>query len=196
MQTNRRQFIARSAIGGLGLVAAPLLPAGLARAERGSLQAAEPPITASRARYYRLSPEDGAQHEDFAWVQIDLGISRPIDAIRLRPTQTGMVPGHGSPIHFCIDCSDDPAFGKTRSLVNWRAEHPADPENFLARFPLKAVNARYIRLSAGAETLSPGAILPSGFATIEILSGGAIMPVAVRRWEATPRRGLTAGGPL
>lgn len=189
MQTNRRQFIARSAIGGLGLVAAPLLPTESARAGAPPPPPAERPIIASIARYYRLSPEDGVQREDFSWVQIDLGATRPIDAIRLRPPEPGSLTGHGSAIHFCIDCSDDEDFGEMRPLTNWRAEDSADPVNFLARFPQKAVNARYIRLSASAALPYSGAILPSGLATIEILSGGATMPVAVRRWETNHRRG-------
>ena len=188
MQTNRRQFIARSAIGGLGLAAAPLLQAGAARAGPPPPQAAEPPIVASFARYYRLSPEDGTRRDDFSWVRIDLGAARPIDAIRLRAAETGMVPGHACPIHFRIDCSDDPAFGETRPLADWRAGHPADPENFLARFPPEAAKARYIRLSASAETRFDGALSLSGLSTMEILSGGAPMAVAVRRWEMNRRR--------
>lgn len=188
MQTNRRQFIARSAIGGLGLVAAPLLQAGAARAGPPPPPATERPIVASLARYYRLSPEDGTRCGDFSWVRIDLGAARPIDAIRLRAAETGMVPGHPCPIHFCIDCSDDPAFGETRPLADWRAGHPADPENFLARFPPEAANARYIRLSASTETLSDGVLLLSGLSTMEILSGGATMAVTVGRWETNRRR--------
>jgi hypothetical protein len=76
-----------------------------------------------------------------------------------------------------------------RPLTDWCAGHSADPLNFLARFPQKAVNARYIRLSASAAIPSGDAILPSELATIEILSGGATMPVAVRRWKTNHRRG-------
>lgn len=188
MHTNRRQFIARSAIGGFGLAAAPLLQASAARAGPPHPQAAEPSIIASLARYYRFSPEDGTRRDDFSWVRIDLGAARPIDAIRLRAAKAGMVPGHPCPIRFRIDCSDDPAFGETRPLADWRAGHPADPENFLARFPAAAANARYIRLSASAETRFDGGILPSGLSTIEILSGGAAISVAVRGWETNRRR--------
>lgn len=153
------------------------------------MPAADLPIIASIARYYRLSPEDGAQREDFSWVQIDLGATRPIDAIRLLPPETGSLTGHGCAIHFCIDCSHDEDFGEMPPFTNWRAEDSADPVNFLARFPQKAVNARYIRLSASAALPYSGAILPSGLATIEILSGGVTMPVAVRRWKTNHRRG-------
>lgn len=191
MQTNRRQFIAQSAIGGLGLVAAPLLPTEVARAAAAPMPmpAAERPIIASIARYYRLSPEDRIQWEDFSWVQTDLGAIRPIDAIRLRPPESGVATRYRSPIHFCIDCSDDKDFGEMRPLTNWRAEHSADPSNFLARFPQKTANARYIRLSASAAAPCSHAILPSGLATIEILSAGITMPVAIRRWKTDHRRG-------
>ncbi|MBO9694607.1 MAG: discoidin domain-containing protein [Sphingopyxis sp.] len=189
MQTNRRQFIARSAIGGFGLVAAPLLPAESARAGASPLPAAERQIIASIARYYRLSPEDGVQGEDFSWVQIDLGATRPIDAIRLRPPETSCSTGYWSSIHFCIDCSDDQGFGEIRPITNWRAEHSAAPVNFLAYFPQNAVHARYVRLSASASPPYNGAILPSGFGTIEILSKGAAISAAMRRWETNHRRG-------
>ncbi|MGH6650514.1 MAG: discoidin domain-containing protein [Sphingopyxis sp.] len=189
MPTNRRQFIARSAIGGLGLVAAPLLPTQSARAGATRLPADERRIIASIARYYRLAPEDGEQGGGFSWLQVDLGASRPIDAIRLRPPESDSGTGHGSSIHFCIDGSDDRDFAEMRPLANWRAEHSADPASFLARFPQKAVNARYIRLSASAALPYGGALLPSGLATMEILTGGTTMSVAVRRRDAKRRRG-------
>lgn len=189
MQTNRRQFIARSTIGGLGLVAAPLLPAEAAPAGLASFPATERPIIASIARYYRFSPEDGAEQEDFSWVLIDLGATRPIDAIRLRAPEAGCAQEQGPPINFRIDCSDDRDFGEMRQLTDWHAENSADPENFLARFPQKAANARYVRLSASTVLPCSGATLPPGLATIEILSGGTTKSVAVRRWETKHRRG-------
>lgn len=192
MHTNRRQFIARSAIGGLGLVAAPLLPAGAARAGTASPSTAGPPIVASLARCYRFSPADGTRTDDLAWIQIDLGVARPIDAIRLRPERTGLVAGDYTPTRFCIDCADDPAFGEARPLVNWQAGHASDPLNFLARFPGEAVDARYVRVSASADALVGEARFPFGLTTIEILSGGVAMPITVRPWPAAPRRGRTA----
>ncbi|WP_411341407.1 discoidin domain-containing protein [Sphingopyxis sp. J-6] len=196
MQANRRQFIARSAISGLGLVAAPLMQAEFARAATPARQDAAPPIVASTARYYRLSPADGVRREEFGWIQIDLGVTRPIDAVRLHPAEIGMLPQQRSQIHFRIEGSDDPAFEETRPLVDWHAEDHGDPANFLARFPLTAVNARYIRVSATAEIPFGGSGLASGLATIEILSGADVLPIAVRRREANCRRGLKTGSLL
>lgn len=192
MHTNRRQFIARSAIGGLGLVAAPLLPASSALAGTASPSAARPPIAASLARCYRFSPADGTRTEDLAWIQIDLGVARPIDAIRFRPSKTGLVAGHHTPAHFCIDCSDDPAFGETQPLVDWRAGHASDPLNLLAHFPRQAMNARYIRVSASAHSFLGAAQFPFGLTSIEILSGGITIPIAVQPGHVSPRRGWTA----
>ncbi|MGH6693685.1 MAG: hypothetical protein ACREBX_00190 [Sphingopyxis sp.] len=144
------------------------------------------------SRYYRLSPADGARHDGHTWIQVDLGFTRPIDAVRLRPTEAGVTSGRRSPVRFYIDCSDDPAFEQRTPLVIWYAEHDGDPENFLARFPQEAVNARYVRLAASTETPMASAMLPPGLASIEILSGGTTMSATVRSWKANRRRGMTA----
>src|SRR3546814_9339770 len=80
MLTNRRQFMTRSAIGGLGLMATPLIATNPAAGALNS-KAARPPVIATHARYYRYSPEGGAR-EEIAWVHIDLGTIRTIDDVR------------------------------------------------------------------------------------------------------------------
>lgn len=194
MRTNRRQFISHSALGGLGLVAAPLLPIRLAHAVDLRQATVEPPVIAWVSRCYRLSPADGARQEQLAWVQVDLGTIRPIQAIRLHLAEACMMVRPRPQVDFHIDCSNDPTFEEGRPLIPWYAEYQAMPANPLAHLPGALVNARFIRLKAGVKTSMSGATLPSGLAAMEISSAGTTISVEVRNWEASHRRGVIAGG--
>ena len=189
MLTNRRQFMTRSAIGGLGLMATPLIASDPAAGALNS-KAAQPPLIATHARYYRYSPEAGPR-EEIAWINVDLGAVRPIDAIRLRSPSVGKLPQNHAPVDFCIDCSVDPAFYDARPVALWRAEHSADPKSALAHFPEKRTNAQFIRLEASVDTKRGDALLPSGPRAMEILSGGAALSVDVQRWNKV-RRGMAS----
>ncbi|MBY8823707.1 hypothetical protein [Sphingomonas colocasiae] len=174
MRTTRRQFIARSAIGGAGLFAAPLLAGESARA---GAMVAQPAMIATISRYSRLSPLDGSRIEAAAWLEADLGASRAIDAIRLHSVK----PGDGSacrrPVRFRIHGSDSPAFDDAVPIADWQAAGHADPCNFIARFPPASVRARHLRIEATPDgTTADGLRL----AAIEILSGGTILTVTVR----------------
>lgn len=177
----------RSAIGGLGLVATPLIASDPAAGALTS-QAGQPPVIATHARYYRYSPE-GCPREEVAWVNIDLHAVRPIDAVRMRPALANGSTQDRAPVDFCVACSVDPAFQDARPFALWRAEHSADPQSALARFPQKRMNAQFIRIEASVDTKRGDALLPSGPGAIEILSGGGAVSVDVRRWN-TVRRGI------
>lgn len=189
MRATRRQFMSHSAAGGLGLLAALLLPADVAAASRQ----AEPDagrIVASLSRYYRLSPDGAIRMADAAaWIQVDLGASRTIDAVRLHPPIDRVPSGSAQPVRFCIDCAADPAFRSRTPLLDWHAPHFAAPGNFVARFPERTADARYLRLEAmplGGR--NDGAAQQLQLAAIEILSGGEVLQVAVQatsssRWR-------------
>ncbi len=73
-----------------------------------------------------ISPSNGyhsairATPDVTAWVQVDLGRSLPIDEVRLipaRPVDFADTPGFGFPVRFRVEVSDDPEFGKGRTVV-------------------------------------------------------------------------------
>ena len=64
------------------------------------------------------------------WVQVDLGRSVAIDAVRLvpaRPTDFPDTPGFGFPIRFRVEASDDPTFAKADCVADQTKEDFANP---------------------------------------------------------------------
>lgn len=198
MRTSRRQFVSRSAVGSLGLIATPLLPFAAARAGAvtPSLDAKPvgEPIVASMSRYYRFSPFDGSRSETAAWIQIDLGIPRAINAIRLHPLDNHVISECDFPVGFRIECSDEPVFDTRMPVVSWHAKNYTAPGNFIARFPEAPVTAQYLRLDAAPLPVASNPVSRSvsrdggaenaaralGLARIEILSGSIVVTVIVR----------------
>ena len=170
-------------------MATPLI-ASYPAADALDSKAAQPSVIATHARYYRYSPEGGPR-EETAWLNIDLGAVRPIDAVRMRPASASGLKQDRAPVDFCVACSIDPAFHDARPFALWRAEHSADPQSAFAHFPPKRTNAQFIRLEASIHTKRGDALLRSGPGAIEILSGGAAVSVDVRRWN-TVRRGMAS----
>ena len=67
------------------------------------------PATAYRP--YETKPADRA--DEITWVQVDLGSSQPIEAVKLFPAldlDWDGVRGYGFPVRFKIEASDDPQF--------------------------------------------------------------------------------------
>ena len=64
------------------------------------------------------------------WVQVDLGKSLAVDAIRLvpaRPTDFPDTPGFGFPVRFRVEASDDPNFAKAVSVADQTQMDYANP---------------------------------------------------------------------
>ena len=58
--------------------------------------------------------------DELAWVQLDLGMTVPIDEIRLvpaRPTDFPDTPGFGFPPRFHVEVSDDPSFRRSEQVA-------------------------------------------------------------------------------
>ena len=189
MRTTRRQFMSHSTAGGLGVLAISLRPADVAAAfplRPITSEAAEGEgIAASLSRYYRFRPDDEVRQADAAaWIQIDLGACRTIDAVRLHPPADHAPSGGAQPVRFRIDCAEDPVFRSRTPLLDWQAPHFSARDNFIARFPERAAEARYLRLEATPlDGGNGGAAQQLQLAAVEILSGGAVLRVAV---EARP----------
>ena len=85
------------------------------------------------------------------WVQVDLGQSLPLDAIRLipaRPTDFPDTPGFGFPARFRVEVSDDPTFVRAQTVADHtRADWPNPGDKPVVLFPA-AKKARFVRVTA------------------------------------------------
>ncbi len=91
------------------------------------------------------------------WVQVDLGEVTRLDKIVLHPAfplespdgqPTIRNPGFGFPLRFRIDISNDPKFGKYKTIVDNTKNDFSNPGSNEVIFKEPGLEARYIRLSA------------------------------------------------
>ncbi len=152
MCTTRRQFVGSVALGGACLTLSPLLwlEKSLAASSRA---VAIPGATGERmavaaAWSYRAYRSKSSASPDIAtWVQVDLGASCPIDAVRLYPSNWHSLAGDGFPLRFRIECSDEPRFQSRQVIADWsRTDYP-DPGDRIVQFPLRRASGRYVRLT-------------------------------------------------
>jgi len=162
MWTTRRQFITRSAVGGIGLAATPLLPIGSAEAATTSRA-----IIVSASRFQRFS-SIGEKGIATAWALVDLGERRRIHAVRFHPA------AQEAPAVLHIACSDDPRFATGWPVAEWSA----DAEKHLAQFPAPPAAGRYLRIEAEIASCASSAAGLGG--DIEILSDGRLLSAVVR----------------
>lgn len=103
------------------------------------------------ARYYIPAYSSPAvSSNEIKWVQIDLGSEKKIDGIKLLPGVQGWGPAAGGfPARFKIEVSNDPEFKQSVMYEDYtiKGEYP-DPDDVVATFDTKEVNARYVRLTA------------------------------------------------
>lgn len=154
MKTTRRNFINTAAFSSLGLAGGPIFCLDRVFADsRPSVQipgAAAERIAAVECSFYRAYRSQTAASPDATTsVQIDLGSSQPIDAVRLHPSKTHLLTGEGFPLRFRIECSDDPAFS-VRQLVakDWSKTDFPHPKDRIVQFAAAKAKGRYLRLTA------------------------------------------------
>ena len=85
------------------------------------------------------------------WVQVDLGQSLPLDAIRLipaRPVDFRDTPGFGFPVRFKIEASDEPDFSSGETIVDQTTDDFTNPGDNAVSFSLKSLHGRYVRVTA------------------------------------------------
>lgn len=149
MWTTRRHFISRSALGGLGLAITPLLaaPAGARTGPKVPWPGGKHErIVASECRYYQAYGAEAPMRAE-AWIEVDLGSSRRIDAVKLHPASGQFVSGGRDRIQFCFECADHPNFLHRKAIADWQVEDDACPA-LVPNFRLADMEGRYFRVAA------------------------------------------------
>jgi hypothetical protein len=140
--------------------------AGVERGDRTALAAEASPRTALERRRTELtraltpaepSPSNGwhsgieRSADVVKWVQVDLGKSTAIDAVRLipaRPTDFRDTPGFGFPARFKVEASDDPTFARAETLADHTRDDFANPGDRAVSVDGGGKAARYVRVTA------------------------------------------------
>jgi hypothetical protein len=115
------------------------------------LRMAATPATAYRAYRSKVAANPDVK----TWVQIDLGKSVPIDAIRLFPASERMYPGRdqyyageGFPLRFVIEAADDEALSAALVIADFRNSDFPDPWDNITDYSVLGAHGRYVRLTA------------------------------------------------
>ena len=138
------------------------------------------------ARYYlpAYSNKAGSNNES-RWVQIDLGKSAKIEGIKLLPGAQGWGPASGGfPSRFRLEVSNDADFRHSVMYEDWtlKEEFP-NPDDAVCTFASKAVNGRYVRLTA--TTLRDNKL---AMTKIIVLSDGKDIAEGCRATESNPNK--------
>jgi uncharacterized protein len=161
MSCTRRRFLGIAAYAGTSVVAASFLDPSMlfAAAEPGTElgryatgeQMAATPATFYRA--YRSKPSTNPHIT--TWLQIDVGKSQAIDAVKLYPACERMYPlldeyygGEGFPLRFKIEASDDPEMAHAKTIADLSGADFPDPKANITQFAAAGVTGRYVRLTA------------------------------------------------
>ena len=137
-------------------------------------------------------------NDTILWVQIDLGQSKSIDAVKLFPRVLpwNYTQSEGFPSNFKIEVSDDPDFGNSVMLTDRVRDGYPDPYDMVCLFESKevmgrAISGRYIRLTASKlrqkqlmltkmSVISDGKDIAEGCAVFDSRSGNQGIKILTR----------------
>jgi DUF1680 family protein len=177
MCLSRRKFLGKTVSTGAGLTALrvfgpssifaaiPDNPANLnAKEERMAFT----PATAYRP--YETKPADRA--DEITWVQVDLGSSQPIEAVKLYPAAAYVQQGYGFPVRFKIASSDDPQFKTAHLIADRTSSDCPDPGDKITQYSARGVKGRYVRLTVTRLRLRKPNVYDFALSKMDVLSGG------------------------
>ena len=87
------------------------------------------------------------QEDELKWVQVDLGQSWPLAAIRLHPMQHAGKDGFGFPLRFRVEVADDAGFAQSTMLADHTAADFPNPGLKPVSFDAKGAKARFVRIT-------------------------------------------------
>jgi DUF1680 family protein len=157
---SRRKFIESAALAAGGALATKnmLLPEALFAlpvAAGAAMYLTNDRIASTPTFDYRAYRSKGAVSAGTtSWVQIDLGTTRPVEAVKLYPANQNMVPGkdeyyagEGFPSRFKIEASKHSNFRHPVMIADLTGADFQNPRDHILRFPAKDSKVRYVRLT-------------------------------------------------
>ena len=118
--------------------------------------------------------------DEVKWIQVDLGRSQSIDAVKLYPLFSydyqwkSSTAGYGFPVRFRIDVSDDATFKTYTTIADHSKEVYPNPGRSACSFEAGGVEGRFVRLTALTLWNRKVMVMPFMFALaeMEVFSGG------------------------
>ena len=111
-----------------------------------------------------------SQQNDVKWVQIDLGATMPLAAVRLSPMQHDGKDGFGFPVRFKIEVSDDPNFGSAQTIADQSLADCPNPGGNPVTFNAAPVRGRFVRVTATKLWMRDATHFPFALSQIEVIS--------------------------
>lgn len=153
----------------------------------------DPVVGQTVQQYGYMHAKNSGAADDSRWVQVDLGISAPIDQIALIPAQNDSrvlgQPSFAFPRLFKVETSDDPDFATSRAVAVFDVEEFPDPGVAPVVFQAHHRKARYVRINVQAPAIF-------ALAELMIISGNRNLAIGCKAksshsTETPPRWGLS-----
>lgn len=131
-------------------------------------------------------PAHNGYHSEFAptpdspkWVQVDLGSSKVIDAVKLFPARPfdwhEDMPGFLFPRRFRLDVSNESDFRQPHTVIDHTIEDMPNPLNEVQTYRFEPVPARYVRLTAIKLRARDGNNFGLALAEMQVLAGDDVV---------------------
>lgn len=119
-----------------------------------------------------------SKQDEVKWVQVDLGASMPITAVRLHPMRHDNKDGFGFPLRFKVEAANDPNFATAKVVGDQLSTDCVNPGRKPVVFDAgKAPTAvlaqgRYVRITATKLWMRDATHFPFALSQLEVISGG------------------------
>ena len=154
---NRREFVAVALASPLATAADP--PPGI-----------DTPAQIAPMAHAGYESKPATTAGEVQWVQVDLGASRTIDAVKLYPVNDYLTPD-GFPVRFRIEAASEPEFTSAALIADCTAEDYASPGTEIRTFRANRVAGRYVRLTVTRLRQRKPGVFGFALAKIDALSG-------------------------
>jgi alpha-L-rhamnosidase len=106
------------------------------------------------------------------WIQLDLGRTEPIEAVRLDALRYDVVEGTGFPRRFKVEAADDPTMAGAIVMADFTEKDFGTPGALRADLPAQPdTAARYLRITATRLRVEEG-VACLAFSQVEVISAG------------------------